>query len=109
MAVLFSGIVFAQETAKPKLEAVGNKVKATYYYENGNIEQQGFLKDGKLEGVWIAYDESGNKKAIGQYQNGKKTGKWFFWNENTLTEVDYSESRIANVKNWKQEAVANRN
>jgi hypothetical protein len=31
-AVLFSGILFAQNT-KPQLEAVGNQVKATYHYE----------------------------------------------------------------------------
>ena len=34
VAILFSGILVAQET-KPELEAVGNKVKATYYYDNG--------------------------------------------------------------------------
>ncbi|WP_431243702.1 hypothetical protein ACQ9BO_03875 [Flavobacterium sp. P21] len=36
VALLFSGMLVAQET-KPELEAVGNKVKATYYYENGNV------------------------------------------------------------------------
>ncbi|MBK0369357.1 toxin-antitoxin system YwqK family antitoxin [Flavobacterium agrisoli] len=108
VAVLFSGIVFAQET-KPKLEAVGNTVKATYFYENGKIQQEGFFKDGKLDGAWTAYDENGNKKAFGQYAMGEKTGKWFFWNDSNLSEVDYSDSRIANVKNWKQETVVNRN
>ena len=33
VAMMFSGILVAQEI-NPELEAVGNKVKATYYYEN---------------------------------------------------------------------------
>ena len=54
-------------------------------------------------------EKSGNKKSIGEYSNGQKTGKWFFWTDNNLSEVDYSDSRVAQVKNWKQDAVANRN
>lgn len=109
VAILFSGILVAQE-AKPVLEAVGhNKVKATYYYENGKVQQEGFFKDGKLDGVWVAFDENGNKKSTGVYANGEKTGKWFFWNGSNLSEVDYSDSRVASVKNWKQDALANRN
>lgn len=108
VAILFSGIVVAQD-AKPQLEVVGDKVKATYYFENGKMQQQGFFKDGKLDGAWVAYDENGNKKASGQYASGEKTGKWFFWNGNNLSEVDYSDSRIANVTNWKQDGLVNRN
>ena len=59
-ALLFSGIVFAQENG-PKLEAVGELVKTTYYFENGKVQQEGFFKNGKLDGVWISFDENGNK------------------------------------------------
>ena len=100
-AVLISGMIFAQNK-EPKLEALGGSVKATYYYDNGQIQQQGFFKNGKLEGKWVAYDINGNKKSIGEYKNGNKTGKWFFWNDVTLSEVDYSNSQITEVKNWKQ-------
>ena len=111
-AILFSGIVVAQE-GKPELEAAGNKVKATYYYDNGKVQQEGFFKDGKLDGVWVSYDENGNKTAIAEYKNGKKVGKWFFWTDEsekgfaTLSEVDYSNNKIASVKNWKKEAIVN--
>ena len=108
VAILFSGILVAQET-KPVLEAVGHKVKATYYYDNGKVQQEGFFKDGKLDGIWVVFHENGNKKATGLYANGEKTGKWFFWNGTNLSEVDYSDSRVASVKNWKQDALANRN
>ncbi len=95
-AVLISGMIAAQKVA-PKLEVVNNMVKATYYYDNGQIQQEGFFKDGKLDGKWIAYDTTGNKKSIGEYSNGQKTGKWFFWNEANLSEVDYSNNQIAYV------------
>ena len=102
---LISGVAFTQ-TAKPVLEQEGKLVKATYYYENGKMQQQGYYKDGKLEGHWIAFDENGNKTLIGEYAHGQKTGKWFFWNDESLSEVDYSNSRVASVKSWKQDALA---
>lgn len=108
VAILFSGILVAQEV-KPKLEVVGNKVKATYYYENGNVQQQGFFKDGKLDGVWVSYDEKGNKLAVGEYTDGMKTGKWIFFNEKSLCEVAYENSQVSSVKNLQKNALANRN
>lgn len=103
-ALAISALTFAQ-VQKPVLEQEGNFVKATYYYDNGQIQQQGHFKDGKLEGSWVAYDAQGNKKSIGEYANGEKTGKWFFWNDKSLSEVDYSNSRIASVKSSKQDAL----
>lgn len=108
VAMMFSGILVAQEV-KPELEAVGDKVKATYYHENGKIQQQGFFKDGKLDGVWTSYDEKGNKVAVGEYTNGLKTGKWIFANEKNLSEVEYDNSKISSVKNLQKNALANRN
>jgi antitoxin component YwqK of YwqJK toxin-antitoxin module len=105
-AILITGLTFAQ-AAKPVLEQENDLVKATYYYDNGQIQQQGHFKDGKLEGQWITYDLNGIKKSIGEYKNGEKTGKWFFWNDKSLSEVDYSRSRISEVKSWKKDALAN--
>ncbi|QSW91112.1 MULTISPECIES: membrane-binding protein [Flavobacterium] len=107
-AILFSGIVVAQE-GKPELEAVGNKVKATYYYDNGKVQQEGFFKDGKLDGVWVSYDEKGNKKAVGEYTDGVKTGKWIYFNENNLNEVAYVDNKVSSVKSLQKNALANRN
>ena len=105
--MLISGVTFAKH--EPKHEVVGKMVKSTYYHANGQISQEGFYKDGKVHGEWKAYDENGNKIALGEYNQGKKTGKWFFWNEKSLNEVDYSDSRVAAVKSWKEDAIVNRN
>lgn len=105
-AMLISGIIFAQNTAvKPKLEAVGNLVKATYLYDDGQVKQEGFYENGKLQGKWVSYDLEGNKTAVAEYDKGQKVGKWFFWNNSVLSEVDYSDNRVASVKKWKQEAL----
>jgi antitoxin component YwqK of YwqJK toxin-antitoxin module len=106
--MLVSGIVFAQDKT-PQHQVVGDLVRSTYYYENGKISQEGFYKNGKVHGSWTSYDMNGNKTAIAEYNEGVKTGKWIFWTGTVLSEVDYSDSRIASVKNWKQEAVVNRN
>lgn len=106
VAVLFSGMIFANNE-KPKLEAVGNMVKVTYLHENGKIRQEGFYKDGKLQGHWISYDANGNKIAVAEYNKGKKVGKWCFWKDSVLSEVDYSANRIVSVKNLKQDAIVN--
>ena len=107
--LLISGLTFAQ-TAKPILEQEGNLVKATYYYENGKVQQQGYFKQGKLEGSWVAYDAQGNKKSIGEYTNGEKSGKWMYISTNvTTTEVAFSNNKIAAVKNLNQNAIAVKN
>ncbi|HEX8563698.1 MAG TPA: membrane-binding protein [Flavobacterium sp.] len=105
MALLvFTAGVSAQEV-KPKLEQFGEMVRATYYYDNGQVQQQGYFKDGKLEGQWVAYDAAGNKKAVAEYSNGNKTGQWVFWNDASLSEVNYSDSRVASVKRYTSEVL----
>ena len=102
--LVVSGVIFAQEN-NVKNEIVNKMFKSTYYYDNGQVQQEGFYKDGKVHGEWISYDINGNKVAMGQYQDGMKVGKWFFWNGLDLAEVDYSDSRVAQVKKWSQGAV----
>lgn len=104
IVLLVSSLSFAQEV-KPKFEVVDQKVKATYFYDNGQVKQQGYYLDGKLHGKWVAYNEDGTKQTMGEYEKGAKTGKWFFWSDTSLSEVDFSESRIAEVKKWSKEVL----
>lgn len=98
-AILFSVALMGQ-TNKPLMEKEGDLVKATYFHDNGEIAQIGFYKDSKVHGEWKAFDTTGKKIAVAHYNDGKKTGKWFFWNGEQLTEVDYSDNRIASVTKW---------
>ena len=102
LVMLSGSALMAQNNyIKKELKQNGDLIEATFYYENGQVAQEGFYKDGKLHGEWISYDQTGNKKAIGKYSEGLKTGKWFFWNGEELSEVDFKDSRIASVHKWK--------
>ncbi|OUS01383.1 nicotinic acid mononucleotide adenyltransferase [Flavobacteriales bacterium 33_180_T64] len=92
---------YAQKDAKVDLKKEGKLTVATYFYDNGMIEQQGtFNAEGELQGVWTSYDIKGNKVTVGEYLNGKKVGKWLFWSGDKLREVDYVDSRITSVGEW---------
>lgn len=105
-AILISGFTFAQST-EPVLEAEGQLVKATYYHANGNVQQVGYFKEGKLDGKWTSYDTNGNVVAIAEYASGVKSGKWMYFSNNATTaEVDYSNNKIMAVKNKSNTALA---
>ena len=59
-------------------------VKTTYYFDNGQIQQEGFLK-WKIGRKWVSYDVDGNRKSIGEYEKGIKNGEMVFWNNVTLS------------------------
>ena len=92
---------FAQDRNKIDVKKDGDLTLATYYYDNGVIEQQGtFNADGKLHGVWTSYDMNGKKLTVGNYVEGKKVGKWLFWFNDKLREVEYRDSKISSVSEW---------
>jgi len=99
-ATLITGLLSAQNI-KPTYEEIDNdKVKGTFYHENGKIQQQGFYKDGKLHGKWISYNVKGQKVAEGTYEKGTKIGTWFFYDGKTLSEISYNKNVIASIKTW---------
>lgn len=67
-----------------------NRVKTTYvdgiengkyltYHENGKIESDKNMKNGKLEGKCVIYDKNGNKTDEGYYVNGERDGEWIHY------------------------------
>ncbi|NRD24382.1 nicotinic acid mononucleotide adenyltransferase [Winogradskyella litoriviva] len=101
IVMLCVGFTYGQDKTQTKLEKKGDLTIATYYHDNGEVQQKGaFNADGKLQGEWISFDSEGNKVALGTYEAGKKVGKWFFWEGDSLQEVDYIDSRIVTVNKW---------
>ena len=95
--LLVSGVFFAQEV-KPKFVAVDNDmIQATYFYDNGQVKQEGVYLDGKLHGKWVSYNEDGTKQTSGEYNQGEKVGTWTFYNAATIKKVAFSNSRVASV------------
>lgn len=109
IAVLaFSFGAYAQ--IEPKFEKDGNMIKATYFHANGEVSQQGYFLNEKLQGKWKMFNENGDKIAVGNYDKGVKTGKWIFWEGDTVREVSFDNNKIASVEQMdsKKAVVTNR-
>lgn len=92
-------MIYAQEV-KPTFEKVGEKVKATYYYEDGSVYRQGFFKNKKLTGKWTEFDKTGNTVSIAYYKKGKKTGNWLQWKDGKFRQISYDNNNIVAVGKW---------
>jgi antitoxin component YwqK of YwqJK toxin-antitoxin module len=107
--VMVSSINFAQ-SIEPQLEILGNLVKATYFYENGTIQQVGYFKDGKLDGKWTSYDNNGFLKVSATYSEGNKVGTWIYYNNSLLAkQIDYSNNEIVAIRDSKLNDVVSKN
>lgn len=95
-AMLF-GLVLTAQNTEPKFEKEGEKVKATYFHDNGEVAQQGYFYNDKLDGKWTMFNDKGEKIAMGNYVNGVKTGTWLFWDNETVKEVDFDNNKIAAI------------
>ncbi len=51
------------------------------YYRDGILWSEGDFVDGVAEGTTITYYPNGKKRYEGQFKNGHKEGTWKFWNE----------------------------
>ncbi len=107
-ALLFTSLVLsaqnvvATETPKPVYEVEDGLVKVTNFYETGEIREQGFYDaEKKLTGEWVQFDKNGKKTIVANYYKGAKVGKWLVWQGDKLLQLDYEQSRIANVSEWK--------
>jgi hypothetical protein len=75
--VLLSGMIFAQNNNKPKLEAVGDLVKRQLPFMIMVRYNKWVYKNGKLQGEWISYDSNGYKN-MATYDNGQKSENMVF-------------------------------
>jgi antitoxin component YwqK of YwqJK toxin-antitoxin module len=46
------------------------------FYDNGEIQSEGNMKDGLPTGVWKFYDPFGKLNKVGEYVMGKRNGRW---------------------------------
>lgn len=103
LMLIFSFSVIQAQEIEPTYEVDGDKVKATYYFNDGSVHKQGFFKNKKLTGMWTEFDKKGNKVATGFYKDGNKSGTWFQWNNNKLRQINYKNNVVTSVNSWKEE------
>jgi len=60
------------------------------YFENGSLKSEGNRIDFLLDSTWTFYDENGNKTLEVNYKAGMKEGKRFTYRENETIEENFS-------------------
>ena len=87
------------------LDKSGNCVKEVHYYESGQVEMEGGMKDGKREGEWKAYFPDGRMQSHGYFKGDLRTGEATVWRENgnLYYEGFYTDDRKSGHWKWYDE------
>jgi len=48
----------------------------TFWYENGEVQQTGYFKDGNLDSLWEYFNEDGTRYRSGSFFKGMQNGEW---------------------------------
>ena len=74
-------------------------------YENGNIESEWTLKDGKLDGLYTLWYKSGRKWLENSYKDGKLDGLSIYWDrkEQLDTKRTYKDGELISQKCWDED------
>ena len=103
---MFAQNIVNAEAPKPVYEIEDGLVKVTNFYESGEIREQGFYDaDKKLTGEWIQFDKTGKRTIIANYYKGAKVGTWLVLQGDKVLQLDYEQSRVANVSEWNDTSI----
>lgn len=111
LVVLVGSTCFAQNKAKTTYEdgtvkseytKRGELVAVTNYYENGDVKETGYFKDGIPEGKWETYAKDGSKTAELSYVDGQRHGEFRVWDEfdNAYIEMRYNHGKVVSANRY---------
>ena len=80
------------------------------YYENGQVKDSGYYKDGLRDGIWQEYYTNGQVKSSGFYINGQKHSGWANYSETgqLLSLKEYRNGQLLHEKHYQQSGTAAR-
>ena len=93
--VLFTGNI----TGKTEQGTIRNGKKEglwVYYYDNGQLSYKGTFKVGKKDGPWVYYHSNGQLSYKVTYKDNKKDGPWvhyYFLNGQVSSRGDYKDGK----------------
>lgn len=85
--------------AQPK-QQIATDGYNTFYFDNGKVSSEGFMRDGKPDGYWKTYSINGNIKSEGNRKNFQLDSIWKFYNEQgqLAFEFNYKEGKKSGLK-----------
>ena len=80
-----------------------------FLYDGGKKKEEGNLKDGKKDKLWIGWYENGKKSFEGVYKDGNPNGLLTWWYENGLKrqEGTYKDNILISQKHWTEDGLDN--
>ena len=93
------GVFYTKDTNEPYSGTVFS------LYENGNIESEWTLKDGRLDGLYTLWYKSGRKWLQNTYKDGKLDGLSIYWDrkEQLDTKRTYKDGELISQKCWDED------
>ena len=86
VALLTSGLIAQAQDLRPEPTAnanervtiaeQGDRTEYTKYYQNGQVKERGYYRNGERHGSYVLFNERGLAVVQGQYFHGKKVGMW---------------------------------
>jgi len=75
------GVYFENGKASKNIESLGTlSYQVIHYYDNGQVREMGYTKDGKRHGLWLSFDTEGKLVREGYFDASSSDGKWRYWN-----------------------------
>ncbi|HHZ64196.1 MAG TPA: hypothetical protein EYN51_01640, partial [Flavobacteriales bacterium] len=95
---LVSFLIIVSPSSWAQIKLLNNGIAEDLtYYENGNIMEKGYFKNGSKAGKWVEYYENQQRKSVKYYnENGEPIGKWTTWYENgqKWNSVSYENGKV---------------
>lgn len=76
-----------------------------FYYENGVLSSEGYMRNGKPDGYWKTYFETGIKKSEGSRKNFNLDSTWVFYDDSghVALKINYLDGKKNGIRTTYQE------
>lgn len=98
IALVFALQLGISQEKAPSFEKQGDLVKATYYFDNGQVKEVGFFKGEKLHHQWVTYNQEGNITMVAFYNEGLKDGNWYVVDGDAIKKITYKSNKLILVE-----------
>lgn len=99
LLIVFPLIIAAHLQIKTFAQGGNNEINPNgynkFFYENGIVSSEGWMRDGKPDGYWKTYYETGKTKSEGNRKNFELDSIWKFYNEQgiAVNEINFRNNK----------------